>query len=141
MVAGPSPRLSAWMTVEKSVPMEDHPRTVIAHLCRRGRVRACRTIAHIALVLWVPTTLTAVFVALIVASPLACIRSPDLLASPGLAVLSMNELLTIRLASAGVVPPWCSSRLTESTVAEPAWMTTLIARLKRDEDRSNDLYE
>ena len=47
------------------------------------------TIAHIALSLWVPFKSIVVFVAVMMASPLDCIRSPLWLLPPGLAVLLM----------------------------------------------------
>src|SRR5262245_11268783 len=126
MTAGPAPRLSAWMAVENAVPNEVKPGPLWLTLARAFGSELGRTIAHIALVLWVPTTLTAVSVAVIVAFPLACIRSPDLLAALELAVLSMNALFAVRLASTPGVPiaPVVFARLTESVMAEPAGMMT-----------------
>ena len=85
-----------------------------------------RTIDHIPLVFPTPITSIGVFVAVIVAFPLVCIRSPDGLPAPGLAVLTIDEFSAVRAAeepSVAIAPPPLLSMLTASG-PEPAGMRT-----------------
>src|SRR5262249_2450616 len=111
---------------ENAVPTEVTPGPSYWTLATVLEMELGRTIAHIALVLWAPVTLTNVLFAWITADPLACIRSPDLLAGPGLAVLSMVAPFTFMLMSApGVeIAPVVFAALTASTTGLPVGTTT-----------------
>src|SRR5262249_9447115 len=86
--------------------------------------------ANIAQSLAVPATLIVEFVAIMVAAPLDCIRSPVLLLLRGLAVLLMIILLVvpsavIMMSALPKVTPVVLAALTALTPPAPAGMTTL----------------
>ena len=87
MLALPLPRFSAWMLVELE-PLEVMLGPLQVTLASLEGERPY-DIAQIALLLKVPFTSICVFVALMTAAPLDCIRSPDWLLPEGLAVLVM----------------------------------------------------
>src|SRR5262249_10189063 len=84
----PLPRFSAWMPVEFA-PVVDVEVMVGPVQITLATLEGERPygIAQIALLVSVPFTLIWVFVALMTAAPLDCIRSPDWLPPGGLAVL------------------------------------------------------
>jgi hypothetical protein len=87
MLALPLPRFSAWMLVELE-PLEVMLGPLQVTLASLEGERPY-DIAQIALLLKVPFTSICVFVALMTAAPLDCIRSPDWLLPPGFFVFSM----------------------------------------------------
>src|SRR5262249_6226844 len=126
-VALPMPRLSACMP----------PPSILVVEVRRGPLQFTLTLwgvpvpfgianANIAQSLAVPLTSIVVFVAVMVAAPLDCIRSPVLLLLRGLAVLLMvtPSALIVMSAAPGVTPVVLAA-LTALTPPGPVGMTTL----------------
>src|SRR5262245_20235354 len=106
-MALPMPRLSACMAPPSTPVVEVMLGPLQVTLAAWGSpVRFGIANANIAQSLAVPATLIVVFVALMVAAPLDCIRSPVLLLVPGLAVLLMVTpfAMIVRLAAPAVTP-------------------------------------
>ena len=125
MVALPLPRLSACMAPD-SIPLKVTIVPCVKFTLALWGAPPSSTIAYRAKSLAVPLKLIVVFVAVMVALPLDCIRSPVWLLPVGLLLLRMvTPSAVIVMGALVAVGPVVLAALTALTPGEPAGMVTL----------------